>query len=153
MVENATAATFDLAVRVARPPEQVFGWLTDIQDHEPLPARARVRMVKEPPGPTRVGTRWHERVRMPGGWWLRVESVVTAVEEPRRLEMDFRNAGFSGHLAYLLAPAPGGTLLRQRETLRLRALVRPFATSVERSLGTHLVQRLDDVRAALEAAP
>jgi hypothetical protein len=46
----------DRSITVRRPPEAVFALLADIQDVEPIPQRARVEMVKEPTGPTRVGT-------------------------------------------------------------------------------------------------
>ena len=43
---------FDLSVRIRRPAPEVFALLADIQDAEPLPRRATLRMVKDPPGPT-----------------------------------------------------------------------------------------------------
>jgi hypothetical protein len=55
---------FDLSVRIRRPAPEVFPLLADIQDAEPLPRRATLRMVKDPSGPTAVGTRWHEAVRI-----------------------------------------------------------------------------------------
>lgn len=144
--------TFDLSVAVARTPQEVFAWLADVQDHEPIPRRTVVRMVKEPPGPTRVGTRWHEQVKLAPGWWLRVESIATRVEDPDRLEMDFRSPWFCGHLAYELDEAETGTVLHQRETIRLRAPLGWLTPLVERSLRSHLVERLGDIRAVLEGS-
>lgn len=55
---------FDLSVRIRGPAPEVFALLADVQDAEPLPRRATLRMVKDPPGPTAIGTRWHEAVRI-----------------------------------------------------------------------------------------
>jgi hypothetical protein len=98
----------------------VFAFLADIQDAEPIPRQAVVRMVKEPAGPTAVGTRWHEQVRIAPGCWLGIASVVTQIAEPSRLGMDFRSRWFAGHLIYEIKAAPGGSLLRQEETLQPR---------------------------------
>jgi hypothetical protein len=58
---------FDLSVAIRRSPTAVFGLLADIQDHEPVPLDARVRMTKHPSIATRVGTRWDEKVRIAPG--------------------------------------------------------------------------------------
>ena len=55
---------FDLSVMIRRPAAEVFALLADIQDAEPLPRRATLRMEKDPSDPTAVGTRWHEAVRI-----------------------------------------------------------------------------------------
>jgi hypothetical protein len=68
------ARGFDLSVRIRRPAPDVFALLADIQDAEPLPRRATLRMEKEPTGPTAVGTRWHEAVRIIPGYWLHIET-------------------------------------------------------------------------------
>ena len=144
-------ARFDLSVRVRRPAAAVFAFLADIQDSEPIPRRAAVRMVKEPPGPTRVGTRWNEAVRVAPGCTLHIRSVVTDVARPYRLGMDFRSLWFAGHLTYDIEPAADGCVLRQRETLQPRLLLRWLGPYVARRLRPRLVQRLDDIKALLEA--
>ena len=65
MIRRAT--TFNLSVEIRRPQSAVFALLSDIQDFEPIPRDAAFRMVKEPAGPTAVGTRWHEWVRLAPG--------------------------------------------------------------------------------------
>lgn len=145
------APTFDLAIRIERPPGPVFAFLADVQDAEPIPRRAAVRMVKEPAGATAAGTRWHEQVRIAPGCWLRIDSVVTEVDPPRRLGMDFRSRWFTGHLDYEIDPAGSGSVLRQRETITVRPALRRAAPLLERQLGSHLVERLRDIKAVLEA--
>jgi len=67
----------DLSIAVRSPPRAVFDLLAHIQDVEPIPRSAHIELRKDRAGPTRVGTRWHERVRPAPGFWLQVESVVT----------------------------------------------------------------------------
>jgi hypothetical protein len=142
--------TFDLAVAIGRPPAAVFALLADVQDVEPIPRRAAVRMVKEPAGPTTIGTRWHEWVRLAPGCWFHVESVVSDVHKPYQLGMDFHSRWLTGHLTYVIEPAADGSILHQRETVRPRALLRWLSPFIERSMRPRLVQRLADIKAILE---
>ncbi|MGY1737534.1 SRPBCC family protein [Geodermatophilus sp. SYSU D00684] len=141
---------FDLSVAIGRRPADVYAFLADVQDAEPVPRRAAVRMVKDPPGPTRVGTVWHEAVRFAPGLWLHVDSVVTEVQPPHRLGMDARSLWFTAHLTYEIAPTEDGSVLRQREELVPRRLLRPFRRAIEQRLRPRLRQRLDDIKNVLE---
>lgn len=147
----------DLAITIRRPPRAVFDLLADIQDVEPIPRGADIEMRKDPPGPTRVGTRWHERVRLAPGCWLSVESVVTELREPAVLGMEFRSRPWRGHLTYEIEAVPGGrSVLHHRETLKLRRPLRLLTALIGRQLEAHVAQRLRDIRDVLEvgsAAP
>lgn len=145
--------TFDLSVRIERRPEEVFALLADVQDAEPIPRRAAVRMTKEPAGSTTIGTRWHERVRILPGYWLRVESVASTVDQPIRLGMDFDSLWFTGHLTYDIEPVPGGCILHQREVLRPRWLLGWMRSFIGRGLRPRLIERLDDIKRLVEASP
>lgn len=150
---RSAGLAFDLSVAIRRPPPTVFALLADIQDAEPIPRSAAVRMVKEPSGPTTVRTRWHEWVRVAPCCWMRVESVVSQIDEPYQLAMDFRSRWLSGHLTYDIEPAADGSILHQRESVRPRALLRWISPSIERSMRPRLVERLADIKAILEASP
>lgn len=52
---------FDLSVRIRRPAPEVFPLLADIQDAEPLPRRATLRMVRDPLETTQDGCVLHHR--------------------------------------------------------------------------------------------
>jgi len=142
---------FDLSVVIRRPPAAVFALLADIQEHEPVPLDARVRMTKHPSTATRVGTRWDERVRIAPGWWMSIQSVVTDIRQPSLLGMDFSSVMLYGHLTYTINATPEGTTLQQRETVRLRWPLRWLATRVERRLRARLIRRLAELRDLLEA--
>jgi deazaflavin-dependent oxidoreductase (nitroreductase family) len=139
----------DTAVEIARPADTVYSFLADIQDAEPIPRRARVRMVKDPPGRTTVGTRWHESVRLAPGGWLNVESVVTEAKQPHELGMDFSSRWWSGHLTYTIDDTDHGCVLRHREIVRPRALLSPFTCTIKRRLRLKIEQRLDDIKETL----
>ncbi|HEX6760510.1 MAG TPA: alpha/beta fold hydrolase [Propionibacteriaceae bacterium] len=141
-------ATFDLSVAINRPPSVVFALLADIQNA--VPQRAGVRMVKDPPRATTVGTHWHEDVRLAPGCWMHVETVVSDAAEPRQLGMDFWSRWFTGHLTYNLEPTADGTVLHQWETLRPRFFPRRLSPIIDRQLRPRLVQRLHDIKALLE---
>ncbi len=107
-------------------------------------------MVKEPSGPTALGTRWHEQVRIAPGLWLHIESVVTQIAEPSRLGMDFQSHWFAGHLTYEIQADTGGSLLRQEETLQPRGPMLWLEKIIEPYLRRQLLRRLQDIRQLLE---
>ena len=135
-----------------RPPAEVFAFLADVQEHEPIPRGAAIRMTKIPPGPTAVGTRWQERVRLLPGCWMRVDSVVTEIDDPAVLSMDFRSTWCTGHLTYTIEATPQGSILHQRETLVPRSPLRPLTAWVDAGLRPRLLTRLAEIRALLESA-
>lgn len=151
MVTRLGEANFDLSVLIRRQPAEVFAFLADVQEAEPIPRRAGVRMEKHPPGVTAVGTRWDEWVHVAPGCWLHIVSRVTEVEAPGLLGMEFASRWFTGHLTYTLAAADDGCVLRQREVLRPRRYLRPWTRLIAARLGPRLVQRLADIRFVLQA--
>ena len=142
----------DLCIDIPLPPAVVWDFLADIQDAEPIPRRARVRMSKDPPGPTRAGTRWHESVRFAPGTWLHVESVVTQAVRPALLAMAFHCRWWSGELRYEITPTSRGCLLRHRETLTPAPLLQPLAGSIGRRLRVRIHERLGDIHDLLLAS-
>lgn len=145
----ARRCVIDLSVDLPVPASAAYDLLADIQDVEPIPRRAAVRMVKEPAGATHCGTRWHESVRFLPGWWMHVESIATEVSEPHLLGMDFESWWWSGHLRYEIEDTPDGCRLHHRETLTPNRLLRPLTGVIERRLGGAIAQRLQDIRAVL----
>jgi hypothetical protein len=137
----------DREIEIPRLPGAVYAFLADIQEAEPIPRRARVVMVKEPLGPTAVGTRWHERVRLAPGLWLHVESLVTQAEDPHRLAMDFTSRWWTGQLTYEIEATDAGTLLHHREVIRPRALLWSLTPMIGRRLDRKIQERLVDIRA------
>lgn len=54
---------YDLSVTICRPPDVVYATLADIQRYV-QPGSPVPEMEKIPPGPTTVGTRWREVIRL-----------------------------------------------------------------------------------------
>src|SRR5512138_3126275 len=81
--QPARLLAFDLSVAIRRPPAAVFTFLADVQEH----TGAGIRMTKNPPGLTAAGARWQEQVRLMPGWWMRVDSMVTEIDQPVLLGM------------------------------------------------------------------
>jgi hypothetical protein len=144
------ALEFDESVRIARPPSVVFALLADVQDGAVHPGSPVVSMVKIPPGPTVVGTRWREVVRL--GWRVTMTmwSEVTAVEPDRMLAERFWGGGMRGTLVYTTEPVDGDTLLRQREKLETVGWLGPFGGLIGRMLRPRLSSRLAEIRETLE---
>jgi hypothetical protein len=151
--DPGTPLSYDLSVPIDLPPGRVHALLADVQDLEPFPRAAGVTMTKWPAGPTGVGTRWHERVRLAPGIWMRVESTVTAVSPPVSLDMDFWAGWCEGHLTYTIEPTPSGCRLHQRETLALRRRLPIPASWVDAGLRPRLLDRLADLRDVAQSHP
>lgn len=149
---SSSRPTFDLSVAIRRPPPTVFALLADIQDAEPIPRSAAIRMVKEPTGPTTIGTRWHEAVKVAPLCWFHVESVVSQVHEPDQLGMDFQSRWLTGHLTYDVESAPDGSILHHRETVRPRGLLRWLSPLIEHRMRPRIIERLEDIKQILEAS-
>jgi uncharacterized protein YndB with AHSA1/START domain len=144
---------FDLSVVVRRPPSAVFAVLADPQDYGDHSATSRVPVLtKSPAGPTGVGTRWHEVVRVAPFLRMTIRTVVTAIEANRRIVLDFAASWMHGTLEYTFEPtADGGAVLRQQETLIPRGPLRLADRAIARMLRPNLVQRLEAIRDLLEA--
>ena len=143
---------FDLAITIRRPPAVVLAFFIDIQDRlDPSPSSPVPELEKVPAGPTTVGTRWREVVKLAPGVRMTVWSTVTAIEPGRLLAETFTSAWMHGTLEYTVSPTGNGTLLRQRETLTPKGPLRLFDRPIAAMLRPALVKRLEDVRDLLEA--
>jgi hypothetical protein len=109
-------------------------------------------MVKDPAGPTIVGTHWHERVRLMPAVWLSIESIVTEADYPHRLSMDFHSHWFAGQLTYEIEPAGPASVLHQRETLRPGRPMLWLQRSIKPYLTRQVLRRLQDIKHILEQA-
>jgi hypothetical protein len=142
---------FDLSVRIAAGRDDVFSLLADVQGSATGPGSPVLAMDKIPPGPTRVGTRWREVVRLGPLVHMTVWSQVTECVARQRLAMDFRSGGMRGWLCYFLAGDDSTTTLRQREHIELQGPLQVLDGVVRRVLEPRLVARLDEIRVLVES--
>ncbi len=141
-VDVELTVRFDGSVRIERSAQDVFALLADVQDFATVPGSPVAVMEKTPQGPTAVGTRWREVVRLGLGRTLTMWSEVTAIEPGRLLVLRLWGGNMRGDLVYTLTPCDTHTVLRQQETLVTSGVLRPFG----------LVDRPDPRASAVEAA-
>lgn len=143
---------FDISVRIRRPPEVVFATLADIQEHIHAPGSPVPEMEKMPPGPTVVGTRWREVVRVAPRLTMTVWSEVTAIAPGRMLEESFTGPSMRGTLRYDIEPTDTGCVLRQRQSITPTGPLRFAEGLVGRSFEPRVRARLESIRDGLERA-
>ncbi len=143
---------YDISVDIRRPPEAVYAMLADIQRYIPGPGSPVPEMEKIPPGPTAVGTRWREVVRLAPFLTMTMWTEVAAIEPDRCLESTFHGPWMTGWIRYSIEPSDGGSVLRQQETLTPHGPLRFVAGTMDRMLRPQLVARLESIRDRLDSA-
>jgi carbon monoxide dehydrogenase subunit G len=141
---------FDESIRIRRPEHDVFAMLADIQRYATSPGSPVVAMDKIPPGPTVVGTRWREVVRLLGPVTMTMWSEATTVEPDSRLGLRFWGGGMEGTLVYTLTAEGPDTVLRHQESLAAVGPLRPLSGIMGAMLSPRLHRRLRALRAELE---
>ncbi len=144
---------YDESVVIARSPSEVFAFLADVQEHAVGPGSPVAEMEKIPPGPTGVGTRWREVVRLGHRFRMTMWGEVTALVPERLLALRFWGGSMRGTLVYTVRPDDGHAVLRQQESMQTVGWLRPFGWVVGRALLPRLHERLLSIRDQLEAAP
>ncbi len=145
---------FDYSVTIRRPPRAVFAMLADVQDWGKAERAALVPVMETvTPGPTRVGTRWHEVIRLAPHITMTVWSEVVGIEQDCLLDERFWAWWMRGRLEYTVTPTDGGAVLRQRERLEPRGPFRLVDTLIARQLGPAIEGRLRAIARMLEAVP
>jgi uncharacterized protein YndB with AHSA1/START domain len=130
-------ATFENTVMIGRPIEEVFGFLSDLEN---IPrwndAIVETRKVSE--GPVGVGTIYRQVRSVPSRSEERFE--VTVYNPPRYLEIRGQLGPFPSRLSYALDAVPEGTRITNAVELELRG--------PGRLLGRVAVPRVRDAVAA-----
>jgi uncharacterized protein YndB with AHSA1/START domain len=110
-------ATFENTVMIARPIEDVFGFLSDLEN---IPrwnyAIIETRKVSE--GPVGVGTTYRQVRSVPSRSEERLE--ITTYDPPRQLEIRGQLGPFASRLVYALEAIPAGTRVANTVELELR---------------------------------
>jgi hypothetical protein len=143
---------FDETVLINRPPEAVFSRLADIQRGAVYPGSPVLAMEKIPPGPTAVGTRWREVVRLGKRRKMTMWSEVTGMDPDATLAERFWGGRMRGVLIYTISPAPQGSRLRQQEVMQAVGWLTPLSWVLGRMLRPRLHRRLLSLKDDLEAA-
>jgi uncharacterized protein YndB with AHSA1/START domain len=130
-------ATFENTVMIAKPMEDVFAFLSDLEN-VPQWNYAIIETRKVSEGPVGVGTIYQQVRSVPSRSEERLE--VTAYNPPRHLEIRGQLGPFLSRLSYALDAFPEGTRLTNAVELELRG--------PGRLLGRVAVPRVRDAVAA-----
>ena|SRR5947209_3120578 len=135
----------DATARIARPREEVFGYLADPRN-EPywLPGARSVQMLGD--GPVTLGSRFVGEYARAG----RVELEVVDFEPPSRVTFRARSRVVNFDDAVELTDADGVTLLTAHMTAQPRGLMRLFGPAMARTMRSQFSTNWDHLRAALE---
>jgi hypothetical protein len=140
---------FDISVQIRRPAATVFAALADIQRYVD-PGSAVPEMEKIPVGPTVVGTRWREVVRLAPHVTMTIWSEVTAIESDRLLEETFHGPWMRGTLRYTIEPTPNGCFVHQEQTITPLGPLRLVSPVMDRMFRPRVAARLESIRDGLE---
>jgi hypothetical protein len=150
---RAPTVCFDERIEVRCTPAAAFDLLANVDRYATGPGSPVVAMTRSPPGPTVVGTRFREVLRLGPLGRFTVWSEVLTLDRPRCLEERFRGPGMRGHLRYTLTGGEAGrTVLRQQQTFVVTGPLALLQTwGIRRAWRPRASARLRAIRDLLEA--
>jgi carbon monoxide dehydrogenase subunit G len=141
-------ATFDNTVLIARPIEDVFGFLSDLEN---IPkwnyAIVETRKISE--GPIGVRTTYRQVRSVPSRSEERLE--ITTYEPPRQLEIQGQLGPFASRLVYALAATPEGTRVTNTVEVELGGPVRLLGRVAVSRVREAVAANLEKLKDLLEA--
>jgi len=146
----ATMIVWSSSISIQRPPEAVFEFLANIQDVQQEEGSPVLALELTTTGPTRVGSRYREVVRMLPFFKGEILSEITAFEPPRALEMAWTGPGMRGTDRYELAVVQGGTRLDHHKLTAFTGVLRVLEPIMRRALIPRLEDRLVGIKRLLE---
>jgi uncharacterized protein YndB with AHSA1/START domain len=138
-------ARLESSVKIARPIEDVYRFLFEFEKN--AASLGIESVVKEPDGPTGVGTTFHLRDK-PGA--RESTTRFTAIEPNRRIDFDARVGPLRPKGAFVFEPVEGGTMLTVRadpNPVGALKLASPLAVVVGKRIWA---KRLARIKTALE---
>jgi hypothetical protein len=142
---------FDHSVTIRRSPADIFAFLADVHLYATPPGSPVAAMDKIPAGPTGVGTRWREVIKLGLRMRMTVWSEVTACEPGRLLAETWSGGNMRGTLTYRIEVTPAGTGLHQSKSLEAVGWLRPFQRMIDRILPPKELARLEEIARLLDA--
>jgi uncharacterized protein YndB with AHSA1/START domain len=135
---------FDLSLQIARSPEDVFAYLTDVSK---LPEWQSSAVSADADGPVQRGTRIRER-RTFAGRDVRTTLEVVTYDVPTRFDVESRSGPVSFRIRHTLDRANAGTNLAVDVEVKIGAMMRIAAAGplklAEREFRTDF-QRLKEI--------
>ncbi len=144
---------FSSSIRIHRPPEVVFHFLSDLHDLQQAggsPVLSMEKLTPVPPGP---GFRYREVVQMFPFYKGEFITEITVFEPPRVLELAWTGSGMIGRDRYELTAVDDGTELVHKKWLSSPGILRIMEPFMRRPLFPRLQARLDEIKRGLEQEP
>jgi ligand-binding SRPBCC domain-containing protein len=139
---------FHEAVRISRPPEDVFALLTRFEDIPKFVPQV-VSAEQTSAGEVSAGTTFVQRGRFLGRT-VETPTVVTTHEPPSRFGYRADQGPVPYEALYDFIPSDGGTLLQAAVTVRLRGAARGLEPLVGRLVRRAYARNLERMRDLLE---
>ena len=146
--------TISVEIFIARPPQQVFEYLRDYANEAKWQSDHVAQVIVEPPGPAKVGTRFH-KVRRTAMGEQRFTEEVTEMDEASRRWTDVTMTGpFRGTTgAWQILVEEGGSRVRLIATMRAQGLWRLLLPMIDRSAAKDLHAEFMNLKTVLESTP
>jgi uncharacterized protein YndB with AHSA1/START domain len=141
--------TFDLAVDITRPPEDVFAFLTDVKN---LPQWQSSAVSAEAEGPMHTGTRIRER-RTFAGRDVRTTLEVVTYEPPRRFDVESRSGPVSFAIHHTLEARADGTHLAVDVEVKVGTMMRIAAAGPLKVAEREFRSDFERLKLILESGP
>jgi carbon monoxide dehydrogenase subunit G len=133
-------AGFEMTEVIARPPAEVFGFITD-PANAPRVSPSIQKMERISDGPTGVGTRYRE-TRVMNGKPAQAELQVTRFEPPTTYAVQNETEGIKTVYTYTLTPQVAGTrvqLVAELHAVGLKKAMLPIVAGIlKKEDGDHL---------------
>ena len=142
---------FEFRAVIARPLADVFAFFRDLDQHAGQEGSVVPVYDKVTPGPTGVGTRYREVIRLLPGLTAEMWSEITAYEPERRLAYRFSGMGMDGLLDYEFEATGEGTLIVQRQSLHPRGLLNLLNPLIKPAFSRAAGNRLEGIKHLLES--
>jgi hypothetical protein len=142
---------FEFRAVIARPLAEVFGFFRDVDQYAGQEGSVVPVYDKVTAGPTGVGTRYREVIRLLPGITAEMRSEIIACEPGRRLAYRFSGLGMEGALDYEFEAAGQGTLVAQRQSLHPRGLLRLLNPLIKPTFSRAAGRRLEGIKHLLES--
>jgi uncharacterized protein YndB with AHSA1/START domain len=141
--------SFEITVDVARPPAEVFAYLTDVSK---LPEWQTSASEADVDGAVRLGARVRERRHFLGRD-VRTELEVTAYAPPQRFDVESRSGPVEFNIRHTLTPTPEGTRLRADVEVKIGGMMRLAAQGPLKIAAREFRSDFARLKDLLEATP
>ena len=147
MTSDKAEPAMESSIWIARPPEEVWGYLADISNETQWrEAATDAKWISDPPhGVGSTGFLFFEGA---GDWPVK----MTEWEEPYIMSWDVTGGRFEGsHGSYRIAPEDGGSRVTNHSRFKRSALMRILLLIMKRRIKRGLDADLEKLKAIMEA--